>query len=209
MPILATTDGRVPGRRGRATRQRLLDATVELLTTTPWRSVKVIDIARCAGTSPATFYQYFENVEQAIGVLAGGMVTEAAELAELVDGDWSDAGSWETALSVTRGFLDYWEANRAVFRVVDLATVEGDDALRGRARPRPQRGDGGPGQGGRRPRHAGRVGIPMAVAGTLVAMYASVAAHRHGFEYWGIRTGALLESQARMLHWAVTGRPGP
>ena len=49
----------------------------------------------------------------------------------------------------------------------------------------------------------------MAVAGTLVAMYASVAAHRYGFEFWGIRTGALLESQARMLHWAVTGRPGP
>ena len=51
-----------------------------------------------------------------------GWWTEAAELAELVDGDWSDAGSWETALGVTRGFLDYWEANRAVFRVVDLAT---------------------------------------------------------------------------------------
>lgn len=208
MPILATTDGRVPGRRGRATRQRLLDATVELLTTTPWRSVKVIDIARCAGTSPATFYQYFENVEQAIGVLAGGMVTEAAELAELVDGDWSDAGSWETALSVTRGFLDYWEANRAVFRVVDLATVEGDDALRGVrvhalnavtvALAKVVDAHGTP---------AGS--DPMAVAGTLVAMYASVAAHRHGFEYWGIRTGALLESQARMLHWAVTGRPGP
>ena len=30
---LATTDGRVPGERGRQTRQRLLDATVELLTT--------------------------------------------------------------------------------------------------------------------------------------------------------------------------------
>ena len=32
---------------------------------TPWRSIKVIDIARQAGTSPATFYQYFENVEAA------------------------------------------------------------------------------------------------------------------------------------------------
>jgi hypothetical protein len=55
----ATTNGRVPGQRGRQTRQRLLDATVELLTTTSWRSVKVTDIARRARTSPATFYQYF------------------------------------------------------------------------------------------------------------------------------------------------------
>ena len=45
-----TTDGRTPGSRGLATRQRLLDATAELLATTPWRSVKVIDIARSAGT---------------------------------------------------------------------------------------------------------------------------------------------------------------
>ena len=49
---------------------------------------------------------------------------------------------------------------------------------------------------------------PMAVAGTLVAMFASVSAHRYGFEFWGIRTRNLIDTQARMLHWAVTGRPG-
>src|SRR5579871_5080847 len=120
---LATTDGRVPGERGRQTRQRLLDATVELLTTT-WRSVKVTDIARQARTSPATFYQYFGNVEQAIQVLAEGMVDQAAQLAELAGGDWSEEASWGTACAVTEGFLSYWEYNRAVFRVVDLATEE-------------------------------------------------------------------------------------
>jgi hypothetical protein len=49
----------------------------------------------------------------------------------------------------------------------------------------------------------------MAVAGTLVAMFASVSAHRFGFEFWGIRTRNLIDTQARMLHWAITGRPGP
>src|SRR6185437_6292921 len=109
---VATTDGRVPGERGLQTRMRLLEATVELLTTTSWRSVKVTDIARQAQTSPATFYQYFGNVEQAI------------QVADLVGGDWSEDASWETALTVTEGFLSYWEDNRAVFRVVDLATEE-------------------------------------------------------------------------------------
>ena len=33
--LIATTDGRVPGRRGRATRQRLLECTAELLVATP------------------------------------------------------------------------------------------------------------------------------------------------------------------------------
>ena len=220
LEVVATTDGRVPGERGRLTRQRLLDATVELLSTTSWRSVKVTDIARRARTSPATFYQYFGNVEQAIRVLAEGMVEEAGELAQLVDGDWSEAASWDTARTVTEGFLSYWEANRALFRVVDLATEEGDTQLRGiriralnavtvalahviaGASPTPA---GAPGTGTSSPAGA----EPMAVAGTLVAMFASVSAHRYGFESWGIRTGHLVDTQARMLHWAVTGRAAP
>jgi len=42
-----------------------------------------------------------------------------------------------------------------------------------------------------------------------VAMFASVSAHRYGFEFWGIRTRHLVDSQARLLHWAVTGRAAP
>jgi AcrR family transcriptional regulator len=213
-----TTDGRTPGTRGLATRQRLLEATAELLGTTPWRSVKVIDIARLAGTSPATFYQYFENVERAITVLAEGMVDEAAHVAELVDGDWSAATSFDTALDVAEGFLAYWEHNRAVFRVLEL---DGDDAsLRGirvralnaitvaiaRAVATCQPPASGP-KGGTTSSPAGS--DPMAVAGALVAMMASVAAHRYGFEFWGIRTADLIDAEARLVHFAVTGRPGP
>jgi AcrR family transcriptional regulator len=214
---VATTDGRLAGERGRQTRQRLLDATVELLSTTSWRSVKVTDIARQAQTSPATFYQYFANVEEAIRVLAEGMVDEAAQLAELVGGDWSEATSWDTARAVTEGFLAYWEDNRAVFRVVDLATEEGDRELRGiRVRALnavtvalsqvivaacPSTREAAV------PSTASPAGSdPMAVAGTIVAMFASVSAHRYGFEYWGIRTPHLIDTQARLLHWAVTGR---
>ncbi len=208
--LIATTDGRVPGRRGRATRQRLLESTAGLLVATPWRSIKVIDIAREAGTSPATFYQYFENVEAAITVLAEELVEGAGVLAALVDGDWSEGASWDTAVAVVEGFMEYWETNRAVFRVVELTTVEGDlrfQGLRVRAlnavtvtlaRVIATTSDGSP---------AGS--DPMAAAGTLIAMLAQVAGHRYGFEFWGIRTASLVDSQARLLHWAVTGRPVP
>ena len=86
---LRAADGRVPGRRGRATRQRLLDCTAEMLRTTSYRSVKVIDIAREAGTSPATFYQYFADVEAAILVLAQEMALDGERLVRLVaEGSW-------------------------------------------------------------------------------------------------------------------------
>ena len=61
-----TVDGRVAGRRGQATRQKLLDCLSEMLSSSPYRDVKVIDVARKAGTSPATFYQYFPDVEGAV-----------------------------------------------------------------------------------------------------------------------------------------------
>lgn len=208
-PIEAT-DGRVPGRRGRATRRKLLDCTAELLHDTPWRNITVTDIARRAGTSPATFYQYFENVEQALLVLAEDLSEGGRELAALVDGDWSEEGSWDTARQVVDGFIAYWEHNRPLFRVVELATGEGDLRFRGlRTRalnavtvalarvistapaPSPAGED------------------PMAVASTLISMLVHVAAYRYGFEFWGIRTQAMVDSEARILHWAVTGRPAP
>jgi len=210
--LIATTDGRVPGRRGRATRQRLLECTTELLVATPWRSIKVIDIARQAGTSPATFYQYFENVEAAITVLAEELVEGVGVLAGLVDGDWSEDASWSTAVAVVEGFMDYWERNRAVFRVVELTTVEGDlrfQGLRVRAlnavtvtlaRVIATHGEGSGSPAG---------SDPMAAAGTLIAMLAQVAGHRYGFEFWGIRTASLVDSQARFVHWSVTGRGAP
>jgi AcrR family transcriptional regulator len=208
---IAATDGRTPGRRGLATRTRLLECTAELLATTPWRSIKVIDIARQAGTSPATFYQYFENVEQAILVMAEELMQGAGTLAELVDGDWSEQASWDTARRVVEGFMAYWEVNRAVFRVVELATEEGDLRFQG-LRVRALNAvtvtlarviaSGGP-------NHSPAGPDAMAVAATLISMLAHVAAHRYGFEFWGIRTTAMVESQARVLHWAVTGRPAP
>jgi AcrR family transcriptional regulator len=210
--LIATTDGRVPGRRGLATRQRLLECTAELLVATPWRSIKVIDIARQAGTSPATFYQYFENVEAAITVLAEELVEGVGILAGVVDGDWSEEASWSTAVAVVEGFMEYWETNRAVFRVVELTTVEGDlrfQGLRVRAlnavtvtlaRVIATHGDASGSPAG---------ADPMAAAGTLIAMLAQVSGHRYGFEFWGIRTASLVDSQARLLHWSVTGRPAP
>ena len=108
--------------------------------------------------------------------------------------------------------MDYWERNRAVFRVVELTTVEGDlrfQGLRVRALNAVtvtlarvianQSGTSGSPAGS----------DPMAAAGTLIAMLAQVAGHRYGFEFWGIRTASLVDSQARLLHWSVTGRPAP
>jgi AcrR family transcriptional regulator len=206
---LRAADGRMPGRRGRATRQRLLECTGEMLTTTSYRDVKVIDIAREAGTSPATFYQYFADVEAAILVLAEEMAQQGAHLTTIItEGEWSGPAAAQTALELVDAFLAFWDDNRAVLRVMDLATDEGDgrfqkirvgllnDITRSLA-------DVAKGSMGARQLPKGI--DPMATAGILVSMLAHVAAHQYGFEFWGIRTKDLRASMARQVAWGVTG----
>ena len=206
---IRATDGRVPGRRGIATRRRLLDCTAVLLGRTAYRDIKVIDIAREAGTSPATFYQYFEDVEQAVLVLAEELTADAVGLTQLAHGDWRGDKGVETACRIVEGFLDYYERHRAIFRVVDLATEEGDLRFR-RLRTRALAGlSEALSEVVTDLRHDGRVGPEVDPSGTafvLVAMLAHCAAHRYGFEFHGVRTRTIVDTMTRIVYWSVTGR---
>jgi AcrR family transcriptional regulator len=200
------SDGRVPGRRGRATRERLLRCTSDLLQKTSYRDLKVIDIARCAGTSPATFYQYFPDVEAAILVLAGSMAEEAGELAALIsNSSWRGRAAAESAMRLVDGFLDLWERNRAILRVVDLSTAEGDlrfQSIRthilNQVTVALSEAVGA--------NRASRDVDPMAHAAAVVSMLAHVASHRYGFEFWGIRTEQMRRSMAHIVQSSVSGR---
>jgi AcrR family transcriptional regulator len=62
--------GRELGPRALNTRRRLLESIVELLESSSVRDLSVVEIARRAKTSPATFYQYFKDVGEATLCLA-------------------------------------------------------------------------------------------------------------------------------------------
>jgi AcrR family transcriptional regulator len=208
---LRAADGRVPGRRGRATRQRLLECTRDMLTTSTYRDVKVIDIARDAGTSPATFYQYFADVEAAVLVLAEEMAQQGQHLTEIItDGSWAGPDATATSLELVDAILEFWDRHRPVLRVMDLATDEGDGRFQ-KIRVRLLNDiTNALADVTRRSQAAGGVpkGLdPMAVAGSLVSMLAHTAAHQYGFEFWGIRTAKLREAMARQVCWGVTGIP--
>jgi AcrR family transcriptional regulator len=210
---LRAADGRVPGRRGRATRQKLLEQTEAMLQASSFRDLKVVDIARGAGTSPATFYQYFPEVESAIIVLAEEMALSGVTLAALVhDQSWKGKAAYPTAERLVEGVLDFWETHRAVLRVVDLATEEGDQRFRQirvkMLNPLTIAFAEVVEELKRSGKHPADLD-PMATAGVLVSMLAHVAAHRYGFEFWGIRTDDLKRSMARVVYTTVTGQRPP
>jgi len=207
---LRAADGRVPGRRGLATRTRLLQSTSSLLATGSYRDLKVTDITREAGTSPATFYQYFPDVESALLVLAEETADDGAGLSALIVGQrWRGGGGFATAQGLVDGFLSFWSDHQSVLRVVDLLTEEGDQrfrAIRVRMLNSVTRALASAitelQERGQRPADV----VPMAMGGALVSMLAHVAAHQSGFETWDIAVADLRESMARLVYGGVTGR---
>ena len=205
-----TVDGRVAGRRGQATRQKLLECLSEMLSTSPYRDVKVIDVARMAGTSPATFYQYFPDVEGAVLELAEEMAKEGASLTGLVAGrSWTGKPAWATAEELVDGFLAFWRRNDAILRVVDLGAAEGDKRFYKIRMKILNAVTGSLTDSIKELQEKGRVDkavSPAAVAGSLVAMLAAVAAHQKGFQSWGVKQADLRPNLALLVHLGVTGR---
>ncbi|MFG2354410.1 TetR family transcriptional regulator [Streptomyces sp. NPDC048521] len=205
-----TVDGRVAGRRGQATRQKLLDCLSEMLSSSPYRDVKVIDVARKAGTSPATFYQYFPDVEGAVLEIAEQMAAEGAGLTELLEGrTWAGKAGWQTAQELVDGFLEFWRKNDAILRVVDLGAAEGDKRFYKIRMKILNSVNNSLADSITELQSKGRVDKdvnPAAVAGALVAMLAAVAAHQKGFSSWGVKQAELKPNLALLVHLGVTGK---
>ncbi|MEU1411479.1 TetR family transcriptional regulator [Streptomyces sp. NPDC005731] len=205
-----TVDGRVAGRRGQATRQKLLDCLSEMLSSSPYRDVKVIDVARKAGTSPATFYQYFPDVEGAVLEIAEQMAAEGAGLTALLEGrSWVGKTGWQTAQELVDGFLEFWRKHDAILRVVDLGAAEGDKRFYKIRMKILNSVNNSLADSITELQSKGRVDKdvnPAAVAGSLVAMLASVASHQKGFQSWGVKQAELKPNLALLVHLGVTGR---
>jgi AcrR family transcriptional regulator len=207
-------DGRVPGQRGLATRQKLLGQTRSMLADTPYRDLKVVDIARGSGTSPATFYQYFTDAEEALLALAEDLVTEGRDrlTRPVLEGDWSDSGAYETCDEVAATFLEFWDDHGSLMAVIDLAALEGDDRFRNIRSGLLNAFTEAIGDVARAKQAAGNLPAdldPLATAAVLVAMLAHVSGHRYGIEAYGTSTGAIRRSMARLLYSGVTGSGPP
>jgi len=80
------------------------------------RDLRVVDIAREVGTSTATFYQYFRDVQEAVLALAEEAGEELAPLHDLLAPSWAGERGLDRARELLDAFVDSWDAHRAVLR---------------------------------------------------------------------------------------------
>ena len=198
---LRTVDGRMPGRRGQETRRRLLEVTAEMLRTGSYRDLAVVDIAREVGVSPATFYQYFPDVETAIFFIADHIADEGRDrLTGLVED--IDLQTTEGAEALAEGFLDLWRQYDAIFRVLDLGAAERDARFQSRRTQLLSGPTTALQEAITAQQAAGALAHsidPAAVAATLTSMLAHVAAHRRGLREWGVAREDLVASMGRLV----------
>jgi AcrR family transcriptional regulator len=127
---LHAADGRIIGSRAQATRKRLLDATLKLLKRQGVLELKVVDITRDAGTSPATFYQYFADVDAVLLALAETVGEREQVLLPLLTTGWDGTDSMASARAFVDGYMGYWQDNQAALRLRNLKAEEGDRDFR-------------------------------------------------------------------------------
>jgi AcrR family transcriptional regulator len=169
----------------------------------------VVEIARKVGTSPATFYQYFRSVDEAVLVLAEELADELSPLVQLLDRSLNGRGGLDCARSLVDGFIDYWDRHRAVMRVRNLAAEEGDQRFRDVRNQTLSAVTNRLADVIAEGQASGRVApeiTPYAAAAGLVAMMERMAAHHIDLEPRGASRAQLVETTARILHQTVTGR---
>ena len=205
---IADLNGRPLGSRALATRRLILDTTRALLEDRGLRELRVADIARAAGTSPATFYQYFADVEDVVLHLAAAANEEIPALLALFEGHWRGDQGRQRARDVVLFFMDYWDRHGPILRIRNLASDEGDQRfmeLRGAAM---------------RPvlaamaalmRRCGAAGknpniVPESAALAMSAVLDRMAAYHRVMEIDGVSGDELVTTSAEILFCTLTGK---
>ncbi len=128
--VLVDQAGRPLGPRALQTRRKILEATTQLLSEKPMRDMRVIDIARSIGSSPATFYQYFKDVEDVVLHLASQAKEATPLLVEMICGSWEGREGHERGKRISNMVIDHWEKYAPVLRARNNASDEGHPGLR-------------------------------------------------------------------------------
>lgn len=202
-------DGRVIGSRAQATRARLLGATAQLLDENGPLELKVVDITRTVGSSPATFYQYFADVDAAILALVEQSLADIQPMVETLTPAWGKSDGLDRARAFLSEYMRYWTKHNAVLKYRNLRAEEDERAFR-QARSQanmlviePMSAMVTEGIA------AGRLSPeldPFTTSAAMVAMIERLLAFQPSMRQRGTSTEQMLETLAIIMYQTLTGR---
>lgn len=113
------------GHKGANTRGRLMSAAHSLIQTCSPVELTVRAIARHAGTSPGTFYVYFDDIPAMILALAEDAASDLGEVVDAIQ-SWRYGEYADGAEIAFRAFQAYWSRHRAVLNIRNMEADRGE-----------------------------------------------------------------------------------
>ena len=116
--------GQSLGRKGRETKERLLNAARDLLQTNSPVHLTVVSVAKKAKSSSATFYLYFDDVRSLLLVLSEDAETDMKVVHDVLDEPWDHTLlDLDHAARVVQAYVSVWDKHRAVLRYRNLEPI--------------------------------------------------------------------------------------
>ncbi len=118
--------GQKLGRKGQETRTKLMEATSRLLLIQSPLELTAVGIAAEAGTSPASFYMYFDDTKDILFALSEVAGEDMAKIHAIFDKPWERDNLEKHAMDVIDALNAVWDRHRAVLRYRNLEATRGD-----------------------------------------------------------------------------------
>jgi AcrR family transcriptional regulator len=116
------------GPRGQRTQQRILDAALQVFGEEGYHKCSIDRIAKVAGCSRVSFYQYFGSKEDVFRHLTGQVARQLSAATEALDPLTPDVAGWTALRSWLARQGDVYERYEPVYRVFPEAS-ESDEAV--------------------------------------------------------------------------------
>jgi AcrR family transcriptional regulator len=114
-------DNPTVGQRGRQTRERIVEATIDVLSEQGYHRCSVDRITTRAGCSRVAFYQYFSSRDDVIRHLAGEVVAQVQDIVDRLDPLTPDEQGWHSIRAWVTAYGDIYERYGGLFHALRAA----------------------------------------------------------------------------------------
>src|SRR3954465_4230836 len=118
------------GARGQRTQQRILDAALRVFGEAGYHQSSIDSIAKVAGCSRVSFYQYFESKQDVFRHLAVQVARQLNASTDRLDPLTPDAAGWEALRAWVERYAEIYERYVPIFNAFPAA-AESDETLIG------------------------------------------------------------------------------
>lgn len=118
--------GQKMGRKGRETRQRIMEVTLEMLKHRSYKDLSVSEVATEAEVSSSTFYVYFEDIEEVLYACVQAAALDLGALHAILDEEWDADNLRQQVKRFVETYNELWEQYRVELRVRNLEADQGN-----------------------------------------------------------------------------------